>query len=213
VHRLCQEKQPAWEDDSQVFGVPDALAPHITREVEAVAALLPRAHLYLGADATTERLRRRAARSRFVHLATHGVARSDNPLFSSIRMGDSRLCLFDLEGFEFAAELITLSGCATGVHETVGAGELIGLGRGLLHAGAHAVHLSLWEVNDGSTAEYMQSFYTLLQAGASIAEALRSAMLATRVRYPHPYYWAAFAITGRTQFFDRPSISGALRRP
>lgn len=213
VYRLCVGKKAAWADDSMVFGVPDERAPHILDEVQAVADLLPQAQLFTGADATGERLRRDAVRSRFIHLATHGVFRQDNPLFSSINMGDSRVCLFDLYDFEFAAELITLSGCATGVHETVGADEVIGLASGLLFAGAHAVHLTMWEVNDRSTAEYMCRFYSRLQSGAGIAEALREAMLETRDRYAHPYFWAPFAVTGQAQKRSTPLFPEGSRDP
>ncbi len=199
VYRLCMEKEPAWAGHSTVVGVSDERAPDIAREVESVAGFLQPARLLTGSSATAEALRRAAATSRFIHLATHGIFRQDNPLFSSIRMGDSRLCVFDLYDFDFAAELITLSGCATGVQETVGAGEVMGLARGLLHAGAHTVHLSLWEVNDRSTAEYMGRFYGKIGSGRGVCQALREAMLETRERYPHPYYWAPFAVTGRSQ--------------
>ena len=45
------------------------------------------AEVFVGADATAEVLRERGAHSRFVHIATHGSFRQDNPMFSSISLG------------------------------------------------------------------------------------------------------------------------------
>ena len=64
---------------------------------------------------------------------------------------------------------------------------MLGLTRGLLYAGAHALLLTLWEVNDRSTAEFMPRFYHELQREpASMAAALNRTMQAFRDRYPHP---------------------------
>jgi CHAT domain-containing protein len=132
-----------------------------------------------------------------IHIATHGHFRQDNPMFSAIRMGNTYLSLFDLYQLRLPVELITLSGCSTGLN-VVGAGdELIGLARGLLHAGAQSLVLSLWDVHDKSTAEFMVFFYSLLRQGQSKAAALRGAMLAMRSSYPHPYQWAPFILIGR----------------
>jgi CHAT domain-containing protein len=201
VFLLCQQKSAASAGAPVVFGVPDDLAPYIREEAQMVAALLPHAQLFLAAEATTDRLQQAAASANCLHLATHGISRQDNPLFSSIRLGDSRLCLYDLDRFTLQAELVTLSGCATGVHETQGAGEIMGLARGLLTAGAHTVQLSLWEVSDRSTALYMSHFYSQLGSGLSVVAAGRQAMLATREAYPHPFHWAPFALTGRVKEF------------
>jgi CHAT domain-containing protein len=55
---------------------------------------------------------------------------------------------------------------------------------------------SLWSVNDQATAVLMAAFYRELRAGASKAQALQRAQATTRAQYPHPYYWAAFVLTG-----------------
>jgi CHAT domain-containing protein len=75
--------------------------------------------------------------------------------------------------------------------------ELIGLSRGLMHAGAQSLILSLWDVHDKSTAEFMTVLYRLLGEGKNKAAALRGAMLALRSSYPHPYQWAPFILVGR----------------
>lgn len=194
---LCSSRSPAQCEQALVMGVPDRHAPFIRQECEAIAQLIPEAQVFVGSNATAKRLVDESARSRFVHLATHGIFRADNPMFSSLRLGDSRFCVFDIRKLRLDAELVTLSGCSTGVHDVVGADEIPGLTRGLLLAGARAVQVSLWEVNDSSTAEYMRLFYQRLTAGADICDAMRASMLALRERHPHPYFWAPFAYVGR----------------
>jgi CHAT domain-containing protein len=97
---------------------------------------------------------------------------------------------------DLRADLVTLSGCSTGLNAVVGGDELLGLTRGLLHAGARAVLLSLWDVQDGSTADYMSTFYQRLSAGETAATASRDALRSLRNKYEHPYYWAPFCLVG-----------------
>jgi CHAT domain-containing protein len=118
-------------------------------------------------------------------------------MFSSIRLGNSLLSLFDLYQLEFNAELVTLSGCGTGMNVVIGGDELIGLVRGLLYAGAQTLMVSLWEVHDQSTAEFMRDFYTAYRELPNKAQALQRAVVNLRQKRPHPYYWAAFCLVGK----------------
>ena len=196
VFHLCCASAPNFSHESLVMGVPDAGAPHIEWEARYAAAALPNARLLLGREATEAALREYGPASRFLHIATHGLFRRDQPMFSAIQLGDSRLSLFDLYQLRLSAELVTLSGCSTGLNTVVGGDELLGLIRGLLYAGAQGVLASLWDVHDRSTAEFMTAFYGRLGL-ENKAEALRSGMLELRERYPHPYYWAPFILVGK----------------
>ena len=196
VFAMCCAKPTVRGSKALVLGVPDELAPQIQGEVEAVAAALPGSRLFVGKEATEERLRRLGAESRWVHIATHGFFRQDNPMFSAIQLGTSRLTLFDLYHLELASELVVLSGCATGVNFVDGGDELIGLTRGLLYAGARSALVTLWNVNDASTAEFMSALYRRLES-TDRAEATRQAMLELRETHPHPYYWAPFVLVGK----------------
>jgi CHAT domain-containing protein len=197
IFSLCQKKTAASPGPPLVMGVPDAQAPFILDEVQAVAKILPGAELLVGARANQDALREKGSHCRTIHIATHGTFRQDNPMFSGIRLGDAYLSLYDLYQLKMDAELLTLSGCATGLN-VVGAGdELLGLIRGLLYAGAQTLLLTLWNVHDHSTAEFMTTFYRRRKDGISAPAALQAAMLELRELYPHPYYWAPFALTGR----------------
>lgn len=197
VYYLCSTKGQRTVDRSLVMGVPDPSAPQIVEEVEAVASVLPNAESYIGPEATLEVLQERGAQARYLHVATHGWFRQDNPMFSSISLGNSHLSLFDLYHLNLPAELITLSGCGTGLNVVVGGDELMGLKRGLLYAGAEGLLLTLWDVNDQSTAEFMKLFYTRLRSERNKAKAAQYATEEIRRTYAHPFYWAPFVLVGK----------------
>jgi len=153
--------------------------------------------LLLDAEASSAALRERGGEAGVLHIATHGVYRQDNPMFSGIRLGDGYLNLYDLYQMRLPARLVTLSGCATGMNVVAAGDELLGLQRGLFCAGATTLLLSLWDVHDKSTAELMSHFYKQYVRSKNAAVALRHSMLELRSRYPHPYYWAPFVLFGK----------------
>jgi len=197
IFAFCQRKPlPTWER-SLVLGIPDSRAPLILDEVQSVARILPDAELIVGAEANEAKLHEKGSQSRVIHIATHGSFRQDNPMFSGIRLGDAYLNLYDLYQLKLEAELVTLSGCATGMNVVSPGDELLGLIRGLLFAGAQSLLLTLWDVHDRSTSEFMTAFYRRTTNGDSKAIALQGAMQELRSRYPHPYYWAPFTLIGK----------------
>jgi len=197
IYSICQRRQPIAAKHSLIMGIADAHAPSILEEVSTIHKILPEAKLFTGESATQQALRQYGAGSRIVHIATHGYFRADNPMFSSIRLADSHLSLYDLYHLRLPAELVVLSGCATGLNVVKPGDEQIGLVRGLLQAGAQSLMLSLWDVHDSSTKEFMVAFYTRMQQGRSRPLALQEAMAEIRERYPHPYYWAPFLLIGK----------------
>jgi len=178
------------------MGIPDNRAPFIEDEVRSIGSMLEGAKTHFGSSATQEVLEREGPGSRIVHIATHGRFRQDNPIFSAIRLGDCYLNVYDIYRLRLPVELVTLSGCATGVNSVTAGDELIGLARGLFQAGANSLVLSLWDAHDASTAEFMRHFYTGLDQGLSRAWALKQAMREVRDRWPHPYHWASFVLMG-----------------
>lgn len=196
VFQLGQAKAPTGSQAVHLLGVADARAPHIADEIATLREVLPAAVVRLGEDADEQALRE-ASGSRFVHIATHALFRRDNPMFSAIQLGKSRLSLFDLYDLELDADLVTLSGCGTGLNAVLGADELVGLARGLLYAGARSLLLTLWDVHDHSTARLMTLFYREMAAGSRPAPALRAAMRRHRQEYPRPYHWAPFVLVGQ----------------
>jgi tetratricopeptide (TPR) repeat protein len=196
IFAACRALPSAPGTGALVLGVPDINAPSIEEEIRTVSCVLPAAELYAGEKATRRLLRDKGPASRFIHIGTHGRFRRDNPMFSAIRLGDGYLTLYDLYGMSLPAELVTLSGCSTGLNVVAKGDEPLGLVRGLLHAGARTLMLTLWDVQDRTAADLMKGFYLNLQSGLDKAEALRAAMLHLREAHPHPYHWAPFFLTG-----------------
>jgi len=197
TYALCQARYTQRNGKSLILGIPDRAAPFVQEEVTAIAACLPNAELLLGIDATADRLREIGRQSRFIHIATHGYFRRDSPMFSGIKLGGSYLSLYDLYQLELPAELIALSGCSTGLNVVAAGDELLGLARGLIHAGAETSLLTLWDIQDHSAAQLMTSFYRQLVCGRTKADALQQAMQQVRSEYPHPYHWAPFILMGK----------------
>ncbi len=193
----CQEKPASPSASSLVFGIADERAPQILQEAQSVAALLPHSSLHVGDHATSSVLRKKGPQSGLLHLATHGVYRQDNPMFSGIRLGDGYLNLYDLYQMRLDAKLVTLSGCATGMNFVAAGDELLGLQRGLFCAGATTLLLSLWDVHDQSTSQLMQLFYREFLGTGNMAGALQHAMQELRQQNPHPYFWAPFVLVGK----------------
>jgi CHAT domain-containing protein len=93
------------------------------------------------------------------------------------------------------ADLVTLSACETGLGKITNGDDIVGLTRGFLYAGSNSIVASLWKVDDLATSHLMTEFYSTLKK-TNKREALRRAQLDTKKKYPHPYYWASFQLTG-----------------
>ncbi len=197
VFAYCQARSTTASDASLILGVPDKAVPFVQEEVETVSRSLTGSELFLGPDATIERLRQKGQHCRFLHIATHGYFRRDSPMFSGIRLGDSYLSLYDLYQMKLSAELVTLSGCSTGLNVVSAGDELLGLARGLIHAGVQTSLLTLWDIQDSSTARFMSYFYSQITGTLNKAQALQKGMELLRQENPHPYYWAPFILVGK----------------
>jgi CHAT domain-containing protein len=195
VYTTCHRKTVNTEGPALILGAPDEKAPWILDEVRGISELLPNSMLFVGSEATCERLRTIGPESRSIHIAAHCYFRRDNPLLSSLRLGDCSLRLCDLYNLRMPVELLALSGCGTGLNVILEGDELVGLARGLLYAGVRTLLLTQWDVHDASTARFMQDFYFRLRQ-TEASEAFQQSVLALREEYPHPYYWAPFMIFG-----------------
>lgn len=93
-----------------------------------------------------------------------------------------------------ATDMVVLSACRT-AHGAVTSEGLFGLQRAFKKAGAGTVVMTLWDVSDVVTSEFMTAFYANLpQCQWSKREAFETARAAIRSRYPEPFYWAAFVM-------------------
>ena len=147
-------------------------------------------------------------RFRILHFATHGVLDAENPELSGIALSmvdragrprDGFLRSHEIYRLSLPADLVVLSGCQTALGREIRGEGLVGLTQSFFHAGARAVLVSLWPVEDRATAELMGRFYgEMLDHGRSPAASLRAAQAALRRerRWEAPYFWAGFVLQG-----------------
>lgn len=188
------------------LGDPDGSLLAARQEVVSLKELFPESKVWVGPEATSERLQSLAPGIGYVHLATHGILNTRDPLQSyllvaangkhSDRLTVSEIAGLDLEG----VRVVTLSACSTALAEkTPGVGtELASLADAFSYAGSPTLVASLWKVADQPTRELMLTFYQGLKAGQGRGQALRQAQvsLLEQPRYAHPFYWAPFTLMG-----------------
>jgi CHAT domain-containing protein len=194
-HCLARPTRPL--DRALLLGIPDAQTPWVRDEIQAVAALFPDPITLLDEHATLAALRAQAPSADLLHLACHGQFRPDNPLFSALRLADGWLTVRDAYGLDLHCGLVTLSACETGMNAVVSGDELIGLVRGFFSAGAPSLLVSLWTVDDQTTAALMSRFYQRLRQGDQPAAALCAAQRELLAQQLHPFFWSPFVLLGR----------------
>ncbi len=172
-------------------------------EAKAIVQTVPQSRALLRKDATLSALREYASGFNYLHFATHGQFDADAPLNSALLLakdasGENLLTVNKLYSMRLDTDLVTLSACETGLGRIANGDDVVGLTRGFLYAGASSIVASLWKVDDQATAELMNQFYLGLK-DKDKREALRQAQLATRQKFPHPFFWAAFQVTGNAQ--------------
>lgn len=169
-------------------------------EALAIGKIIPRSSVFLRSEATETNLKKFCGDYPVIHLAVHGIFDLDSPLNSALllakdRENDGMLKAGELYNLSLNADLVTLSACETALGKVATGDDVVGFTRGFLYAGARSLISSLWQVDDQATRDLMVNFYTNFSQ-MSKDEALRQAQLKVKKQYPHPYYWAAFLLTG-----------------
>lgn len=216
VFLLNQQRPLRTTGTALAVAVPDPQIPAVAHEVTQVAQHLRAqgadVRVLLDEEATITRVSALANQCSQLHLACHGLFRGDNPLFSAIQLHDGWLTATAVAQLKLSAPedvysadkptlsagpLVTLSACESGRSQVMGGDESIGLVYAFLSAGAAALLVSQWLVQDEATAHFMDHWYTQLATATDLAMALRAAQLAILTEYPHPYYWAPFVLIGQ----------------
>lgn len=198
------------------------LAGHLLQgtqaELKAVADALGvgEADLYMGGRATETALKSvDLSEYRIVYFATHGyLAGKFNETEPSLALtvpdqpsevDDGLLTASEITQLRLDADWVVLSACDTASGDGKGAEGLSGLARAFFHAGARALLVSNWSLDDTSAKEIMRrTFQNLQDQRVSKSQALRSAMLAQidgaakgdRLWDAYPGRWAPFEVVG-----------------
>ncbi len=188
------------------LGDPDGTLKAARQEVVSLHELFPEGNAWVGQEATTERLKSLGPGISYVHLATHGILNTRDPLQSYLLVAatgshSNRLTVNEIAGLDLeGVQVVTLSACSTALAErSPGVGtELTSLADAFSYAGSPTLVASLWKVADQPTRELMVAFYQGLKTGLGRGQALRQAQvsLLEQPRYAHPFYWAPFTLMG-----------------
>lgn len=182
---------------------------HAQTEAERVAMPLGSGvtDVLIGDAATEAAVRSKIETVNIAHFATHGLLDDfGTDLPGAIALAPTEddagfLTTPEIMDLSLAAQLVVLSACKTGGGTITGDG-VVGLSRSFLTAGVDNVVVSLWDVNDGSTGDFMPAFYTKLDQGQSPAIALQQTMIQARNGLARdPSQWAAFSL------FGQPSVA------
>ena len=156
-----------------------------------------------------------------IHLAMHGILNKQAPLLSSLvftengdSLQDNFLQAWEISNLTLNANLVVLSACETGYGKFERGNGVASLARSFMYAGVPAMVVSLWQVNDGSTAIIMESFYQNLSKGLPKDSALRQAKLAylknTQGIAAHPAFWSPFIQLGDSRPIQLKTKGGWL---
>jgi tetratricopeptide (TPR) repeat protein len=143
-------------------------------EVPLVADLYDDVTVLSGGQATAGRVLSALDGAWLAHIAAHGRFRADSPLFSSLRMHDGPLTVYDFEQLRRAPYRLVLSSCDSGVLAPVGADELLGLASSLLPLGTAGIIAGVVPLNDHAVVPLMVGVHQYLRAGQSLAESMQS---------------------------------------
>jgi len=209
VMKFLKDRREGHAGNLLAFGNPDLGdpaydLPGAQKEAIAITKGQPNSKLLLRNQATETAVKQYGTEFRYLHFATHGTFDAEKPLSSGLLLaGDSEndgmLTVGELYDLSLPADLVTLSACETALGKVANGDDVVGFTRGFLYAGTSSIVSSLWKVDDQATSILMQQFYKSLKE-TDKRSALRTAQLKVKDTYnSHPYFWAAFQITGSVQ--------------
>ena len=181
-------------------------------EVEALSKLFQKnalpSEVGFADEANREFFFEHAQQASIIHIATHTEADYQHGNLARIHLAkltdqsadqeQSYLYPSSLYTVDLPADLVVLSSCDSGSGKVWDSEGVISLGRAFLFAGAHNVVVSLWEVDDRFSREFMIAFYQHFLSGLSYSQALhkaKSAMINSE-DWSHPKYWSSFTLIG-----------------
>jgi hypothetical protein len=143
-------------------------------EVPLVARLYDDVTMLADTEATADKVLSALDGAWLAHIAAHGIFRADSPLFSSLRMQDGPLTVYDFERLDRAPYRLVLSSCDSGVLAPAGANELLGLVSSLLPLGTAGILAGIVPLNDQALVPLMVDLHCCLRAGQTLAESMHS---------------------------------------
>jgi CHAT domain-containing protein len=187
--------------------------PGTLAEVNAIKTIVSDADLYTGKDADESVIKSLSVKGdlknyKVLHFATHGLVVPEMPELSALVLSqyqdekngeDGYLRMQEIAALDINADFVNLSACETGLGKIYDGEGVVGLIQSFLLAGANGLSVSLWQVDDKSTMEFMVGVYKKVNKNKmsydkAIAEMKREFI---RGKYSSPFYWAPFVYYGK----------------
>lgn len=184
VHLASSARVAIWAHEREEL-------PAIRAEVEMLQAIYPNAVVCR----TIAEIRNSTKEGPFdlIHLAAHGHFHEENPMFSSVELGDGPLLACDIARMGLRAKLVVLSSCSSaGLGEATSA-EPQGLARAFLACGAEAVVGTLWPLPDEIGLVAARSLHESLKS-TPLVHALATARRTIKESSPHASAWGSLII-------------------
>jgi CHAT domain-containing protein/Tfp pilus assembly protein PilF len=194
-----------------VYNHPDSIMtllpiPGAKAEVGKISTIY-KGTVFEGAAASEKIFKTEASKYNILHLSAHTIIDNDNPMYSKLVFSpvsgskdDGLLNTYELFNMKLGAELAVLSACNTGNGRLQQGEGIISIARGFFYAGVPSVVMTLWSVEDASSAKLMELFYKYLHKGLPKDEALRQAKLEFLNHCDqletYPYFWAGYVNIG-----------------
>ncbi|MCF8369621.1 MAG: CHAT domain-containing protein [Bacteroidales bacterium] len=173
--------------------------------------------VFTGEEATEGNFKANSQNSQLLHFAMHTLVNDEDPLNSKLvfylngdTLEDGFLNIYEIYNLNLDAELAVLSACKTGVGKISKGEGIMSLARGFLYAGVPGIVMTLWAIEDISSAEIISAFYSNLKLGLSKDVSLQQAKLeylnSANQLESHPYFWAAFVQIGNNSPISTPGM-------
>ncbi len=212
VHRTGRDRQAVSHRLLSVAypGAPNSAhyLPNVLPEAQVIAKHFTQVTSLCQEEATPEAVLVHSHDQDVIHFGCHGWFDPEQPEQSGLMLAGGWLTVqriitaLRLE----QARLATLGACLSGRAALQSGDEYVGLLQAMLTTGVQAVAASLWKVHDAATRALFEAFYAELVAGRSPAKALQEAARFVRAQpgWGHPYYWAAFQVSGLAHDLHEP---------
>jgi CHAT domain-containing protein len=173
-------------------------------EIDGISKLLEFTS-FMDQQATKEKFKNTAGDFDILHLAMHTIINDSLPMYSKLIFSpaandNGALNTYEIYNMNLRSRLTVLSACNTGSGKLAKGEGVMSLARAFLYAGCPAIIMTLWNVQDKSSATLMVNFYKFLLNGYSKDEALRKAKIIhiqnADPLNAHPYYWAGYVLIG-----------------
>ena len=176
---------------------------------------------YVSNQATEHNFKAQAENYKIIHFGTHTEINNISPLLSRLVLSkasasdneddDGYLHVYEIYNTPLRAELAVLTACETGIGKTSASEGMLSLAHGFAYAGCPSIVMSLWQIDEKTSAAISHEFYKNLASGMPKNQALRLAKISFIKSNPSelnaPYYWSGMVLLG-----DVSPITSAEKR-